>query len=44
MVFEIGASQGEAVKTILQEAGASFVQVLQDDGGRDRVVRGCFLS
>ena len=42
MAFEIGAAQGKAVSQILQQAGASFVQVLQDGAGRDRVVRARF--
>lgn len=42
-VFEIGASQGKAVQKILQQAGADFVQCLQDEAGRDRVVRARFL-
>lgn len=42
MAFEIGATQGEAVSEILQQAGADFVQVLQDGAGRARVVRARF--
>lgn len=42
MAFEIGAAQGQAVKQMLQQAGAGFVQILQDGAGRDRVVRARF--
>ncbi len=42
MAFEIGALQGQAVKKILQQVGANFVQVLQDGAERDRVVRARF--
>lgn len=37
---EIGYDQGEAVQTLFREAGAVDVRVVQDLGGRDRVVTG----
>lgn len=42
MAFEIGWRQGPAVEKLLREAGAAYVQILQDTPGRDRVVRACF--
>ena len=38
--MEIGFDQGDLVRAIFEEAGLLEVEVLQDLGGRDRVVRG----
>lgn len=38
IAFEIGDTQGEAVKEILTESGYLFASVMQDYEGRDRVV------
>ena len=40
LLLEIGFDQGDAVSGLLRNAGFSAVTVLQDLGGRDRVVRG----
>ncbi len=40
VLVEIGCEQGEAVSAIFREAGLAEVRVVQDLGGRDRVVRG----
>ena len=40
VLVEIGFDQGDLVRAIFEEAGLSEVEVLQDLGGRDRVVRG----
>ncbi len=40
-LVEIGWRQGPAVKELFAEAGFSDVEVLQDEGDRDRVVLGC---
>jgi release factor glutamine methyltransferase len=41
LAVEIGWQQGDAVKDIFETNGFSDVQVIQDLGGRDRVVAGC---
>ena len=38
--MEIGYDQGEAASLILAENGYSGVDVIQDLGGNDRVVKG----
>jgi methylase of polypeptide subunit release factors len=38
--LEIGAEQGNAVKTLLEQSGFGDVSVLQDLNQRDRVVTG----
>lgn len=38
--YEIGYNQGEAVTNILREAGFSYVEVIKDLAGLDRVVHG----
>lgn len=40
VLVEIGFDQGDLVRAIFEEAGLLEVEVLQDLGGRDRVVRG----
>ena len=40
LFFEIGYAQGTAVSALMQEHRFSEIQVLQDYGGRDRVVLG----
>ena len=40
VLVEIGFDQGDAVKRLFEQAGLVGVEVLQDLGGRDRVVRG----
>ena len=40
ILFEIGHDQGEAVSTLLKEAGFSEVRVVKDLAGHDRVVTG----
>lgn len=40
VLVEIGCGQGEAVSALFREAGLAEVRVVQDLGGRDRVVRG----
>jgi len=42
LAVEIGWRQGDAVKDIFEDSGFSDVLVIQDLGGRDRVVAGCF--
>jgi len=42
LAVEIGWRQGDAVKEIFEDSGFSDVLVIQDLGGRDRVVAGCF--
>ena len=42
LAVEIGWRQGDAVKDIFENSGFSDVRVIQDLGGRDRVVAGCF--
>jgi len=42
LAVEIGWRQGDAVKDIFEDSGFSDVRVIQDLGGRDRVVAGCF--
>ena len=42
LAVEIGWRQGDAVKDIVEDSGFSDVRVIQDLGGRDRVVAGCF--
>lgn len=44
LLFEIGASQGEAVSHLMCEAGFSDVEVKQDLAGLDRVVCGQYKS
>ena len=40
LFLEIGCKQGEAVRTLMQEAGFSQIQILKDYAGLDRVVFG----
>jgi len=40
LAFEIGLTQGEAVRTLMEQAGFVNVRVIQDMEGRDRVVCG----
>ena len=40
LFFEIGYDQGEAVKTLMEQAGFLAVEVKKDYGGLDRVVFG----
>ena len=40
VLVEIGFDQGDLVRRIFEGAGLTAVEVLQDLGGRDRVVRG----
>lgn len=40
ILFEIGHDQGEAVSTLLKEAGFAMVRVIKDLSGNDRVVTG----
>ncbi len=40
LLFEIGYDQGEAVRTLMHEAGFEGVLVIKDLAGNDRVVRG----
>ncbi|MCM1102665.1 MAG: peptide chain release factor N(5)-glutamine methyltransferase [Clostridium sp.] len=40
LFFEIGADQGDAVKTLMQQAGYYDVRVVKDYAGLDRVVYG----
>lgn len=40
LFLEIGCRQGEAVRTLMQEAGFSQIQILKDYAGLDRVVFG----
>ncbi|MDO5520405.1 MAG: peptide chain release factor N(5)-glutamine methyltransferase [bacterium] len=44
IIFEIGYDQGEAVSTLLKEAGYIDVKVIKDLTGRDRVVSGRLLQ
>lgn len=41
LFFEIGFAQGDAVRTLMEQHGFTEVRILQDYGGRDRVVYGC---
>lgn len=40
LVFEIGYDQGAAVKTMMEEAGFSSVEIKKDLAGLDRMVIG----
>lgn len=40
LIFEIGYDQGEAVKSLMEEAGFLEVEVIKDYAGLDRVVSG----
>lgn len=40
ILFEIGYDQGEAVSTLLKDAGFAMVKVIKDLAGNDRVVTG----
>ena len=40
LVFEIGSTQGEAVQSLMQEAGFIHTEVRQDLNGLDRTVLG----
>lgn len=42
LIFEIGSDQGEAVKTLMQEAGYRNIMVKKDLAGLDRVVIGVY--
>ena len=42
LLFEIGHDQGEAVASLMKEAGFAGVTVKQDYAGLDRVVYGFF--
>lgn len=42
--FEIGYDQGEAVSSLMQEAGFMEVRVIKDYAGLDRVVTGVFVG
>lgn len=42
--FEIGHDQGEAVSSLMQEAGFMEVRVIKDYAGLDRVVTGVFVG
>ena len=44
LLFEIGYDQGEAVSSLMKQAGFSEVSVFQDLSGLDRVVSGRFLT
>lgn len=44
LFFEIGYDQGEAVSTILKEAGFTDIKVIKDYAGLDRVVIGTFIG
>jgi release factor glutamine methyltransferase len=41
LLFEIGFDQGEAVKSLMEQAGYLEVRVIKDYAGLDRVVSGC---
>jgi len=40
LMFEIGYDQGEAVSTLMKQAGYEDVRVVKDLAGSDRVVTG----
>lgn len=40
LIFEIGCEQGDAVKTLMQEAGFFQIEIFKDYSGLDRVVAG----
>ncbi len=40
LLFEIGCGQGEAVASLMREAGFVQVEVVKDYAGLDRVVSG----
>ncbi|MBR4530459.1 MAG: peptide chain release factor N(5)-glutamine methyltransferase [Lachnospiraceae bacterium] len=42
LLVEIGYDQGESVRRMFEEAGFHAVEVVQDLGGHDRVVKGCY--
>ncbi len=42
LLVEIGYDQGESVRRMFEEAGFHEVEVAQDLGGHDRVVKGCY--
>ncbi len=44
LYFEIGYDQGEAVSTLMKEAGYIEVNVVKDFAGNDRVVYGTFIE
>jgi len=44
VLVEIGFDQGDAVRRLFEQAGLTDIEVLQDLGGRDRVVRGRVVS
>ena len=41
--MEIGYDQGAAVSALMKDNGFHEVQIVQDLGGRDRVVLGCWF-
>ncbi|MCH4193078.1 MAG: peptide chain release factor N(5)-glutamine methyltransferase [Butyrivibrio sp.] len=43
LLMEIGYDQGESVSALMKKKGFHEVQVVQDLGGRDRVVLGCWF-
>jgi len=43
LIFETGHDEGEAVRTILEEAGYRYIEVLRDYSGNERVVK-CLKS
>ncbi|MBO5031685.1 MAG: peptide chain release factor N(5)-glutamine methyltransferase [Lachnospiraceae bacterium] len=40
LLFEIGCEQGEAVKTLMQDAGFLQIEIFKDYAGHDRVIAG----
>ena len=43
LLMEIGYDQGAAVSALMKDNGFHEVQIVQDLGGRDRVVLGCWF-
>ena len=43
LIFETGHDEGQAVRTILEEAGYRYIEVLRDYSGNERVVK-CLKS
>lgn len=44
LAVEIGYDQGKAVAGLFRDAGFTAVEVVKDLGGKDRVVKGCWID